>query len=171
MKTKMKPISKLTKAQKRVLIAKDVLKQIAAETYLLQKGNYVSAVRGSNSWNQSRVLKNKTRCKVCACGAAVLSSLRLFNKFTVRNMDASDGGVNGVLTVLGDVFEYGQIALIEAAFEGCNSCISDTIKDDSYEWEEKMNTANGFCRSTAAAPEKAKAIFKNIITNKGTFKP
>ena len=95
----------MTKAEMRVEIAKDVIKQIHAEWYWGQIGVYVSG----DPRPVSTAIKGK--CSVCAIGAMFLSRFRLFNK---QDDDTCSDHMKDRLL---EHFTGHQLALVEGAFE------------------------------------------------------
>src|SRR6185369_2611606 len=80
---------RMTKAEKRIAIAKDVLKQIKLRTYKPKAGTYVeisqeiakTIPRSADVQLQDMLPKIKD-CKVCALGACFMSSVRRFNGYS-----------------------------------------------------------------------------------------
>lgn len=69
--------------------------------------------------------------------------------------------------IIGRYFTLEQADMIEAAFEGrkdYGELHSDASRED-------MDTAAAFANQRMTHADLAVAIFKNIIKNKGTFKP
>ncbi len=162
-KAKNNKFSGLTEAQKRVAIAKDVLAQIRSRKFKIQQGAWAV-------WDYARNLNQDTltgntgekplRCTACALGAAMLSSIRLFN-------DCEIGGACGEYEVdnqLGKWFSDRQRALIEYTFEKGKGMKNPW--DDEDELRARL-----FYKKYPSAIKRAVAIFKNIVKNKGDFKP
>lgn len=151
---------KKSKAEERVLIAKDIIKLIAAKTAIRAcSGTYLTA-RGSDdsaaSFNRDArtLLKTAPLCDVCAKGAIVYAMVRRHDKLQVpigRSLTlhlqstaaCSDG--EPYVTQL-----FGPLALnqMESAFENHDWRVYYSEDDDRLD-----------------------AIMRNIIANKGTFKP
>lgn len=169
--TKPVPFNKLSKAQQRVAIAQDAIKQIKAEKYRIETGRWADIEIGTPEdleevpdidqnilLNGFAPIQRKITCTCCAVGAAFLSSIRLANKAVI-----TDGAVESLeesAAQLGNYFSKDQIELIEEAFEkGGGYCHTDTAKGVSFGRDYDDET------------ERALAIFKNIVKNKGEFKP
>lgn len=173
--TKKKP----TKAELRVEVAKDVLKHrktlrvLAGNTYV--KSSHINEVNYSKpSQDIARDLQKKG-CEVCALGACFLSLVALKNEFDL------DGSMiltrREITNRLRSVFSDAQMDLIEEAFEW-------DVEDLPYGAKEKRLNAFA-CKyrsnntyydpsrgyDVACSDRRLRAIMKNIIENKGTFKP
>lgn len=156
MKTKTKtPFRKLTAAQKRVAIAKDVLKQISARRIKIQRGVFVLSRLDNETavYNQASVRKLKS-CTACAVGAAIVCGMRLFNKVERSLIDRPNA--------LEEWFTPSQIQEIEWAFECGNGYFSQ---------RDRSHPAVLFGERYSGPTERARAIFKNITTHNGEFVP
>jgi len=166
------PFNKLSKAAQRVAIAQDAIRQIKANKYYISTGRWVDvAVEASDAVESGMpdidqqallyglpAVPRKITCTCCAGGAAFLSSIRLADKAVIQ------GGAVETLEEAADqlkrYFSQDQIDLIEEAFEkGGGYCHTD--KGDGV----------AFGLDYKDATERALAIFKNIVKNKGEFKP
>ena len=168
-----------TKAQKRVMIAKDALAQITQGRIKVSSGIYFDAninIEGLPSYFQLREIfhREEFSCKCCALGALMVSCTRYNNKVLV--MDRKDFTDLGGRILLGkklrnefdSIFSYSQMALIEFAFEDSdNSPISCYGENISKKVKEKVFNFVKNLRPRA----KLIKILKNIIKNNGTFKP
>ncbi len=165
--------------KKRVTIAKDALKQVQLEKYKVLSGNgYVVndeledeintlqqeiENKGEDSCkvelreHLDSILGKVQKCEVCAKGALFLSAIRKFNNFSLS--DASWDGVDGEASdQTRKIFGRKNADLIENYFEH-----SDPYKyfdNDSYKWSYGYED-----------DERLILILKNVIENKGTFKP
>jgi len=164
---KEKPFSRLNAAEKRVAIAQDVLAQLKIGRYVAESGTYVSLVDGDDTKvkaNQQFLTKPPQfgasgQCNVCAKGALVCSIVRLDKKFnkTVLQL-ASD-----VNLVLRRFFGQENANVMEAAFENWNEFDDADGSDATQAFWQKHH--DGDDRSVL------EAIMKNVIKNKGEFKP
>lgn len=162
-KIKRRPFKRLTAAQKRVAIAKDVLAQIQLNTRI-ESGRYW---RIDNSEvgviDKTFLTRPHVACSCCAAGAVVLSGIRLFNRVKVSYFNPGQSD-----KVLNPWFSNEQMALIEFAFEKPDrKPLAELLQD---KWKEK-EAAYEFNLGRLSMIERAERIFKNIIANKGTFKP
>lgn len=184
---------RLTPAGKRVAIAKDVLAQLNAKMILARSGVYFSSKpveellntyeSVSGSWNyDSRQDKLKAeledtqlcdvlegqKCTVCGIGAAFVSAVRLGDDLTVPNAGTDDGSMREYLV---RYFEPEQVGAIESAFE--EECFMSVavgwgVTTAQYDLETRAIAFGQQYRSDA---KRLRAIFENIIANKGTFVP
>lgn len=135
--------SRADEAGKRVLVAKDILLQIAARKFdpqtskfLLIESNQLEKMEGSDSL-QGCLLDNNTGCRGCAIGGAMMSMIRfnntaIFNDTNYNNENerhlayhkgtrVAKSADNALLSQqLKDLFGEEQLRLIEQAFERCS---------------------------------------------------
>lgn len=159
---KKKTFTRLTAAQKRVAIAKDVLEQIKLRTTKIKSGHYWN-VGGDDFFGivSKKTLCTETKCTCCAAGAAVLSGIRLFNRDEVSPYNGAT-----IYELPTTWFESKQLALIEAAFEPFGGAhMMRAHAGDGYVVAVRFN------RGIDGLTERARRIFKNIIKNNGEFKP
>lgn len=161
----MNQMKNKTKAEKRVAIAKDVIKQIragklrakAANGYICPTTPAASVCLVAFSGSDLPLTKGDVdalqgSCEVCALGSMVLSRIRKFNS-VVGDQLTPDGDVyeENAYGCLGDIFTSNQLEAIEAVFEGY----------DYTEWREEHYNDNDLLL----------AIMQNIVDNNGKFKP
>jgi hypothetical protein len=177
----MKEINKLneefkkaTKAQKRVMIAKDVLAQIKAKRYFAESGCWVQPnikaaceknLKDEDSVQELFAKKKIKSCNVCALGGLFMSCINLNNNTTVEDLKKEfyigdfvydDSKISNGLN---RIFTQKQLMLIETYFEGSQGYFKgDNEKTlvflESYDDDERLEM-----------------IMQNIIDNNGTFKP
>lgn len=164
-----------TKAEKRVLIAKDVLANLKADKLRVVTGNYCT-FKNQDNWNevcsfkegslkkQLKAMKSKVYCEGCALGGAFQAYVMRYNNYdTYEGTDYFDFKP---MAILRKIFTKLQLDMIESAFErhnmtddiddGIKECIADSTKfGQNYEFDD----------------ERLVAIMENIVQNKGTFKP
>jgi hypothetical protein len=156
--------TRLTKAQKRVAIAKDVLKQLKALNVV--KGTYLrnyGLQLPRNDQAKQHINQISRGCEVCALGACFLSHIRLFNEVDVGTLAGRCGetvncvfaGSDLIDAELHKYFTYDQLLLIEAAFEG---------------WTGEGYEARDFYDKHPDPKERLQAIMQNIVKNNGEFK-
>ena len=179
---------KLPKWKQRVAIARDVLKWLsigklkAAHTYFsavrVGEEQQESPVRRARQQNpdaslQALLLEDAVSCNVCAKGAVFACTVARRNQVTVSNASGI-GDPEQLYDKLGGLFSRYQLALMENAYE------ENLI--DSNAPHRKFAIAvgpyalrQGGDYSTEAwnrgSKERMQAIMRNIIRNKGTFKP
>ncbi len=164
---KTKAVKKLTAADMRVAIAKDVIAQIRAEKLLICHNFYWGIKDKGYDYNgeSSQIeLQENPKCTACAVGAAVLSGVRLFNKISIANNNSCDP--EETKYVLKRWFSKSQMALIEDAFEGPRSAGACLFSNES-----PNQKAIKFGERFEDGEKRAVAIFKNMSENRGTFKP
>jgi hypothetical protein len=152
-KSKVVTKKKLTPAQMRVEVAKDVLKQLKAEKYIAQRGTYFVVDEWSDNattydFTIGKDLKSELKlkvntCSVCALGALFCSYVRKFdNVKSIKYYDLGQDSMHN--SPLGDLFGHATLDAIEDDFE--------TYENGSV--DEEVLTR----------------IAKNIIKNNGTYK-
>lgn len=165
---------RLTKAEKRVQIAKDVIEQILAKKYSAVSGDYVSST-SMVPLNKEVLNRDNPKCKVCACGSLILSAIRLFNRHTCPI--TTNGSHIKAMTLLKDWFSLAQLISIESAFEGWSNIahgngfhpdMVNKLADKAKAWRDSSGFGN---YEMKFSDEHIIAIMKNIIDNNGTFKP
>jgi hypothetical protein len=167
---------KLTKAQMRVAVARDVIKRIRARSIKPTSGLYLNTSFhldiSRNDVSKQIIEQLPKKCEACAIGGMFLSSLRLYNKYK-PNKYLLTGNANDTLgpvsTLISSVsmredqlkkyFTDKQLGLIENVFETTHNINHQRINV----FLEKHNKSS---RAVLLI-----AIMKNIIKNKGTFKP
>jgi len=183
-----KPSTK-TPAQMRVIIAKDVLAQIASRRYLPTEGSWVAnsnlgggvLYRGMDCYIGDRLAEggrlckidardyvNKVKkCSVCALGAIFMSQVSNFGGVTFTDgSHAYDVFEDLERSPLKKYFSVGQLELIEACFEGLDGAYSGDMVKSS---DRVSAQAYYICHKNAT--KRMTAIMNNIIRNKGTFVP
>lgn len=168
---------KATKAQKRVMIAKDVLAQIKAKRYFAESGEWVKPLWSDDQKSIAIKLYPKSSikdafkskainsCRVCALGGLFMSCTNLNNNTTVQDLKnetyigdlvADDDKISNGLN---RIFTQGQLMLIESYFEGGEGY----FRDGNEKTQTFLESYND--------DERLKIIMQNIIDNNGTFKP
>lgn len=166
-----------TKAEKRVLIAKDVLKNLKAKKLEVATGTYCTFFKG-NSQVEFKVgclqkqLQNKTniKCECCALGSAFYSYIMKFNNFNVTE-DGDEYFNETDMNVLERIFTPLQLSMIESAFEGC--AMVERINhdfDQAYNHIAILRSIEFGDKYYNDAP-RLQSIMQNIVDNNGTFKP
>lgn len=144
------------KAKERIAIAKDALAWIKAGALTPIKGSYIIAEKKVLYEDRGKQLRDIVLgpCKVCARGCLFIAkAVRYDNVLASQLQQAAynDGP-------LSEHFDADQLNLIEYVYEGWDT---QFIYSDDINWMTKYpsNTIRLI------------AILKNIIKNKGTFKP
>ena len=161
-------------AQKRVLIAKDVIEQIKAKRFIPESGTWVDFNKQCDTLLETDSIQEKfldktiKDCNCCALGGLMMSCTLFNNRETVSDIEEH-------FEAIGDNIDYGtkfhnkfdkifsrsQLLLIEKCFEGGVGYFSDYNHCDFEGYRSQFKNA------TAALI----GIMENIIKNKGTFKP
>jgi hypothetical protein len=182
--------SRLSRAEKRMTIAKDVIAQIKRGKYIAEKGTYISDIttpKLEDSWGskvegfeEKDVQKNFSKiqsCTVCALGACLMSSTKFANQLVFEDVDSVDADSmvknEKVNKLFKSLFSPEQLFLIEEAFEGDNEgCSSRVGKMMGARVPKKLlKKSVKFFDESGEDEHRLISIMKNIIKNKGTFKP
>jgi hypothetical protein len=185
---------RMTKGEKRVEIAKDVLKQIKANKYKPTSGIWVSDADGNEvndliyrardkDWDAPVDLKKDVvcqlngKCDVCALGSLFVSAIDKFNhtklnpNCSVDFTEHQDSDYNPLLKW----FSAKQLLLIESTFEGGHGGWAENAVDvlsnkKLFYWCNVIQPAiYNYCNKYPDATSRLKAIMNNIVRNKGTF--
>lgn len=164
-----------SKAEKRVLIAKDVIAQINSKRFIPKSGTWTSFTNlwtdNDNSLRETILSDSSIKCECCALGSIMASCTLFNNKYTNRDTidrDWQDTGYeieygNRFKNGLTNIFSKSQLRLIEIAFESA----------DGYFYNPKTSQerkASLMFKSTMSAKNRLISIMENIVKNKGTFK-
>lgn len=148
---------RLSKAKQRVLVAQDVLDQLAAQKFKPRRGTYItldgSLIYDEDSTKDVKDLISESRtCTVCAKGALVCSYINRFNNHDVFDaVSIYDEDMGDIV----DVFGYTLWAEIEAQFEGKPLYRAANI---NYKYGSKYIKKRG---------RSLKSLMQNIIKNNG----
>jgi len=180
-------------AEKRVLIAKDVIAQIKTKKIKPTSGHFISAKQNprvaesiySSDLDDSDARKilltnHITQCACCALGGLFVSCTlynnnTTLNQFVYNNIGEvinreryhRDGFSNG----LDKFFSMAQLRLIEQTFEGNTGIVRDDMSDGTGKFHAHYSAASKAFYKTYATPTKRLlAIMRNIVANNGTFK-
>ena len=158
----------MTPAERRVALAKDVIKQIHAKKIEVRAGWGFVAPK-YDAWGSFYDLPNdieheeviskddvnvmKKDCYVCAMGALFLSRVDKFNKITWGDLNCKKPDHDSIVKALRGSFSRRQLVMIENAFErydgdGCE--FGDALDDED---------------------DRLLAIMQNIVDHDGTFEP
>ena len=165
---------KKTRAQLRIQISRDTLKHIEAKSIIVEKGHYLFNEKLSEFIGESlqECLPKLKECRVCALGALFYSYVERHNNYTIKQLEVGKHIMDlEMRPKLKLYFSNKQLGLIETAFErnagyafkaGCTT----NNKWRAYYYRDH----NGFSQFEQS-DEVLTSIMKNIIKNKGTFKP
>lgn len=181
-KVKKVPFSKLSKAEKRVAIAKDVLQQIRVGKYIADAGRYIYGVDApdiEDVYYESDIKKNFSKikeCKVCAMGACLMSATKFANKLKFQDIGSGISDLNNpqVKSLFKSIFSPVQLLLIERSFEGRTGGSTvgcDVFGLDEFDFNQQIEKCSDFYHEYPTDEDRLVGIMNNIIENKGTFKP
>ncbi len=157
------------------MIAEDVIKQVKAKVYRVETGRYVDIDylynTNDNMWSAD-VRENFdviVNCRVCALGSCLLSATKFKNELTFRDVKSPDDNEK-TTEFLKSIFPPEQLSLIENAFEcGLTSPWSDEMMDERV--VDNVKDATRFGKRYSNPKNRLIAIMKNVIANKGVFRP
>jgi hypothetical protein len=169
--------AKMSKAKKRVEIAKDTIQRVLLGQLKPNIGNIIAInllVRRNENYSIRDVINNddEFNCSVCAKGALLMGYVGRVNEMQFGQAKNSNDGSSAIHTKLAEIFTLEQLALIEVAFEGNQylTFCSNNIDRKIIVSEEDYDKADKFY-AIQKKEDRLIAICKNIIENKGTFKP
>ncbi len=161
-----------SKAEKRVMIAKDILKLLKAEVVSGKAGEYVEFNSMPFFYDDQAQghLHNIPKCEVCGIGGIAYAYILRKNNCTIGEMDTLGSG--DILKMV-KIFPKRQMNLIESAFEQWDSFDNGRNKKvPAFERAYYFRSNNNCPKHKRGTNNKAlELIMKNIIKNKGTFKP
>lgn len=158
-----------TLAEKRVMIAEDVIERIKRKNIIISEGRVLHAYKRKNidyddSFKET-INKGSLECLVCAKGALFCSIIGRINKYTTHDAlrdDTHNNFDDPKHKLLLKYFSRKDIDAIETCFEGTSYLNTGRIDEDTcIEFKYRYDTA--YMRMIA--------ICNNIITNKGKFIP
>lgn len=162
----------LSKAEQRVEIAKDILKQLRAKKYIASRGSYIVGLTDVDEELDIRSNFDKVQnCQCCALGACLLSVTKYKNKLKFNDVQLIMAGDNDSWSLLKEIFTVKQIAILEYMFEGGSGT---KVAEYSFQYYLDENTrfkCSSFRYKYDSDDARLKAICKNIINNKGDIKP
>jgi hypothetical protein len=178
-----------TKAEKRVMIAKDVLAQIKAKRYIPESGTWVDAnwnIRGGideihETDSVQKLFADRTieTCSVCALGGLFMSCTNLNNNTCVSDINYGGEGTeigerieegDTLSNGLNKIFSKKQLQLIEVYFEKGDGWFGEAGYTGNYIGEDSRHVEY-FNDAYPDDDERLVEIMKNIVANDGTFVP
>jgi hypothetical protein len=194
----MKNWEELTRQERKVALAEDVLKRLAEESLhtRTETGIIAPEILGdhrlikhhseniSDYVSQESCSMMRSQCTVCAKGALLLSRIDKFNHIRWNQIaEGTPYDVNYIVLdatnpraekLLSDAFSAKELALIEAAFECSKEYIERIVPvllAETIEIREKFADAERFGKSHQDDNDRLYAIMSNIVDNEGDFKP
>ena len=170
---------KANKAQKRVMIAQDVLAQLKAKRYVAESGcwvqaNYNSAVpladiKYKDSVQDLFAEKTIESCNVCALGGLFMSCTNFNNNTLLEELDDVSEDLGNLIdeeeqlsNKLNKIFSTNQLKLIEMYFEANGGFFREDDED---------NRIGVFYNKNSSDKKRLQLIMENIVENNGTFVP
>ena len=179
---------KATPAQKRVLIAQDVIAQIKAKRFIAESGIWAIpsykdnvVLDGDESVQKLFATKELESCNVCALGGLFMSCANLNNTTTSDDLNCEADSLGEIISEGRDIsnglhkfFSKKQLMLIEIYFErnqgyftNCNvEFDSRFLKSIDFDHVRSFGEKYG-----GDDNKRLKAIMENIVANNGTFVP
>jgi len=189
----MKAKKKLTKSQRRIIVIKDALAQIRSNKLIPRRGVVVDFLDRSIFDRERRIdakplieelFKTQVEiCNTCARGALLISTIHKENNFQLCDFEI--GGAfdpdSKTDTRLLELFSERQLAMIEEAFEyGTFEDDQDLegsiyhynqLTDEFHFTQEELRMLHEFHEQYLSDEERLIAILKNMLKNRGIFKP
>lgn len=181
-KTRNAKFKAADKAQKRILIAKDVLAQLSARKFRPKQGAFVRMTfrkapeSGTQVCNLIEDSAPRVNCQACALGAMMLSEIRHTNALKVKSVEDGEGGIyferDDQGDRLGKYFSTTQLRLVEIAFERGVGYYRD--EEDHSIWggtsfSIREKRAKAMFPLSKSPAKRMRAIMENIIANGGKF--
>ncbi len=161
---------KLPKRQQVVLIAEDVLRQLAVKRLVPEFGTYLSvdrdvedAIDGGPERDLREIL-HEEKCHVCGIGSLFVAALDRANGCTADDISSTDND-SFMREYLERWFDESQLNMIEVAFEG------RIIKSSYDDADDDTDRALAFAKKTKTPMARLKAIMTNVVKNDGRFIP
>jgi hypothetical protein len=167
---------KMTKAEKRVVIAQDCLARIEIEQVVPEFNRFCDVKDSFERKNISikeTLATSEVVCSACAKGSLFMSYIGRVNNFTFSDINNDNYKKDAEHIKLLKLFTLKQLALIETVFEG-SQYIYSSFTGVSYDFDEVKvkkfrNKHYDSDIKTDKATQLLTAICENIIKNNGTF--
>lgn len=125
MKKQLITLEGLSKAEQKVIIAKDVIANIKSAKYIASSGRYITAIYNkkgepvSDEYGVKEKWATIKSCEVCGVGACLMSITKFKNNLTVGDLPVDvDGFEKKHKALLKSVFTPRELCMIEVMFEG-----------------------------------------------------
>lgn len=186
---------KLTKAEMRVAVCKDVLARIRAKKIGVKHGRYLqlkggqmlAELMGDNKSCDLQELVPVMKCNVCAKGALFLSAVDKYDdcelrrensaiygdSITVNNIHSYNNSIeyDAMQPTLNKLFSEAQLTMIEEAFEAKRPNYVYVNYLDGAVPPPNVKAAYEWGLKQPRGEARMVAIMKNVIKNGGEFKP
>lgn len=143
----------LTKAEQRVVIAKDLIKRLNEHRFTAQAGTYLRVTTGRRDGERDDEVKDMlkgARCRGCQLGGIFLCAVDRHNKLKLKDMGYLEDNDRSMRSYLSKWFTESQLLEVEEAFEGSGKY---------YEWADAIRRDG----------VRMRLIAQNIIKNNGRF--
>lgn len=160
--------NKMSKADKRVQIAKDCIARLKFKQLNAQTGVVISVLQGEYEEEDSLkdvMCNEELQCSVCAKGGLFLTYVGRVNKVLMGDVRSDNELESKEMKKLMEIFTAKQLTMIETTFEGYTPTGEQFMSDTNFD------KCLAFYNSTDTHEETLIKICENIIKNKGTFKP
>ena len=159
---------KANKAQKRVMIAQDVLAQLKAKRYVAESGCWVQAnynptvtlaeIKYDDSVQELFAEKTIESCNVCALGGLFMSCTNLNNNTLLEELDDVSEDLGNLIdeeeklsNKLNKIFSIPQLKWIETYFEANGGYFRDYDEDNRIKnFSKEIEIVKGAVRSSEA---------------------
>ncbi len=169
-----KSFKEMTKLEKRVALAEDVLKQMSLKKYKIVAGLYIDfrdEEEKSCKVNVENFQKDSVVCECCAIGSLFLSNIAMGGGKKVTDR------IEPMMASLSSIFSDKELRLLEYFFEEDDlDCLFDVDKDaafDEFDNDAISDAVYSFNNKYSFHPietdAKLTAIMENIIENNGNF--
>lgn len=165
---KNEDFSKMSKLEKRIVLAKDVIAQIEAKRYTARLGTYldirdkkVERYTEDSLLDKSKIGEKNIVCEVCAIGSLFVSNAILSNKKLTDDDDK-------MLSSLRNIFSKKEMRTLEYLFEGRD--IDDMFEAKTHKNIQIKKDIAKYRVGQRGAEQRLVNIMQNIIDNKGNFK-
>ena len=160
------------KNQEAVAVAADALWQL--RTGRVATGHcYVAAGSGGSLYRDKFRSRKKQVCRACAIGALMLAQLRRFDKGWVKGLNPAEliahDYQDTIRRQMASIFPKSTLAIIEAVYEHTSPAFNVPLFEQFIQTAcnaNELSMLHGGRDDLVMA-----AIFRNIIANKGNFKP
>lgn len=171
---------KLTPAEKRIQLARDVLAQLKRGDIEAERGTWLQADVPTTTVDLNTDLQTLLQatevCKACAFGSLFVAAVKRKNDFKVldikglhltgvdeREIEDIQLDFDEMANYMGPFFTKDQISLIESAFEGGG--LHNNKK--SINFLEEVDASDPWLDDSI----RLRLVMENIVANDGTFKP
>lgn len=156
----------MTKAEIRVAIAKDAIKQIKAGNIKVSPERYLKILDKETLEVSQNFFKKNIPCMVCQIGQAIVCGINLFNQTTaeenIMNYEVA-------MKLVKRWFTPKMAVMMEGAFmpRECGWLTQIYVKVTPKEKESVRH----FCSMYSDDTSRSLAIWKNVVKNNGNFVP